>query len=308
MLPVGTCQAQQRITLCNRIAKIDINKISDDRRHQSAKSSYHSRQYCLTYTLCADYQLELQGVYLNGKIEVRNPVSSSSVDFFSFLGTYYFDSVDTSKGSFALASFLDRASNVYAIAGRTESETANNGFNSSNYQVGTILIDEESGWLLNLRYSTSETGGLNIDTQSWSVGAGKYIAKNTTLTLDYTRDDVEGSNEDSETYEVSTFDVRSLSEKQAIAWSIVYDLENRDLNDDVDSLGITVTFYPQDYFSVGFNYSQSDASDTDLVAWGISTEWFITKQFAISFGYNNQKDDTRGFESDNFIFGARIRW
>lgn len=251
----------------------------------------------------ADYQVEVRGGYLTGDIES----GSADADFDSFMlqGTFYFTPVDTSKGPLAEASFIDRASDITVNFQDGEIDGPGGAdADIESYGISTRVVLDQ-GWLLKLGYQDSEIEDL-VDGDVWNVGVGKYIAENTTLTLNYLQG--EADDMDVDAYGLNLEHLFLLANDQALRLDVGYTQADPDDADEIDLWNLGATFYFNRNISVNANYSLADSNEVELENWSIGAEWFINNQVAVSLSYLEAEEDENNLEADGFVISGRFRF
>jgi hypothetical protein len=256
----------------------------------------------LSVTAQADYQWELGTDYATGDIEIGS--FDADLDVFSVYGTYFLDTVDTSKGPLAEAAFLDRASSVQVDYSNGEFDGIFGDVDVEGYGIEGRYVFDQSGWLVDFGYRQDEFD--NDDIETFSIGAGKYIAENTALVVSYanTEDDFDV---DSDAYGVNLEHLWSL-EQGAIKLDAGYTFVDPDQGDEVNVFSVDGTYYVNNSLGFGVSYALADSDDTDLEDWSLYSEWFINEQVAVSLAYTESEDDKTGVESDAIVISARVRF
>ena len=282
------------------------------------------------------YQFEVEVGYTDSETDYDSSFwpeeDSDSVDVG---GTYYFSDVETNNGPLSVAAFLSRASNISAFYsdGETEVDATQitfsgpapiggifgygvpiSGFtyaipkyeiDTEEYFVSGQYIHAESGWLIELLYGYSEEDsdlGIDIEQDSYGIGIGKYIAKNTRLMLDYihTETDIDTSignaSTDSDIVNLGLFHVQELGNGTFYDASVDVAYLDSDDGDDAQAYSVSTTYYFSPSVGVGVNLSHIDGDDIDTTSYGVSGEWFITNNFAVSVNYLRSHIDDSGGE------------
>lgn len=265
----------------------------------------------ISATAQADYRWEAGGAITGGD------VSSLGVD-----GTFYLDRVDDTKGPLGEAAFIDRASSI--SLGYTDGETDSDDtpdLDISRFAADSRLVFGDGGWIVDLGYEYGEPeladGPNPLDTEVTvaSIGFGKYLFENTTLSVSYIYTDVEVDVDGGSTFEgdVDSYraDVDHLFQwgdgaglKVHAAYGFV-DVEN---NDDIDIYEIDGTWYICRDLGIGAAYRLTDDDGLELEEYGVSAEYFITEQVAVTVSYFEGEIDDADLETDSFLVGVRARF
>lgn len=250
----------------------------------------------------ADYQAEIQGSYLTGDFDAG--IVEADQDIWSLGGSYYLMPVNVDKGPLAEAAFLDRASDISANFSDGEIDGGFADADIQSYGISSRLVGDE-GWLLELGYQNDEVEDLDSDT--WSIGIGKYIAPNTTLTFNYANSDSDDFG-DADIFGFDVEHVQLLANDQAVRLEAGYAMADPDNGDDADIWSVAGAFYFNRNISVNAGYMLTDSDDTELETFIIGGEWFINEQFAATLAYTESEDDEIGFDSDAVVIAGRFRF
>ena len=237
----------------------------------------------LSATAQADYRWEA-GVDLSG-----HDNDSISVD-----GTFYLNPVDTSKGPYAEAAFLDHSS--FVTANYTDGEADGDIINDleyKNYGIEGRYVSNDAGWILDLGYKRSEPdnpfaniiGPDNFEIDQFSVGGGKYLTDATTLVFTYIY--AEGD-------EDRDFDRYTLDLEHLFQWSwggvkvdATYGLVDLDEGDDIDIYQLGATYYLNNSLGFGASYLNTEENSLELEQYSVFAEWFINEQVAATIEYQD---------------------
>jgi len=256
----------------------------------------------------ADYDWELGAGYTAGKLEGKLKFNGQEVekedldtDQYALSGTWYMETVDTSNGPLGEAAFLDHASNITLAFGDGKVRFNNeNNDDEQSYEASMRYVAEGpgwklSGWLVDLSAMRAEPENEKID--QYNVGVGKYITDNTTLVLNYESTSLNngnGSGVDSYGGTVEHFFAFGDGGLKAEGNFARTYLNNAD---DIDSYGVSATYYLSNNLGFGANWEQLEQSGYEINQFGVSAEWFINESFAVSLSYMDQEaDNIRNFE------------
>ena len=253
-------------------------------------------------TAHADYRWEA-GVDLSG-----GDNDSISVD-----GTFYLNPVDTSKGPYAEAAFLDHSS--FVTANYTDGESDGDiidGLEYKNYGINGRYITDDAGWILDLGYKRSEPdnpldiGPNDFEIDQYSVGGGKYLTDKTTLVFTY----IYAEGDDDRDFDRYTVDLEHLFQ-----WSwgdlkvdATYGLVDVDEGDDIDIYKIGGTYYLNNNLGFGASYLNTEENSLELESYSIFAEWFITEELAASIEYQDAEFDDSDVDADAVVLGVRARF
>jgi hypothetical protein len=206
-------------------------------------------------------------------------------------GTWYMETVDTSKGPLGEAAFLDASSSIKVEFGDGKVKlTQQNNPDGQTYSADMRYVAEGpgwklSGWLVDLGYEREEPGNLKID--QYNVGIGKYITDNTTVVLNYESTSLNngnGSGIDQYGGNVDHFfAIGDGGLKASVNFGRTY-VNNRE---DVDTYGLDAIYYLGNNIGLGINWEQQEESGYEVNRYGVSAEWFISESFAVTMAYND---------------------
>ncbi len=258
----------------------------------------------LSATAQADYRWEA-GVDISG-----NDNDSVSVD-----GTFYLNPVDTSKGPYAEAAFLDHSS--YVTANYTDGELDGDIINDleyKNYGASGRYITDSAGWILDLGYQRNEPdnplakilGPDNFEIDQFSIAGGKYLTDNTTLVGRY----IYAEGDDGADFDRYTLELEHLFQLSwgGIKVDAVYGLVDLDGRDDIDIYKLGGTYYLNNNLGFGASYAKTDELLDEIEAYSVFAEWFITEQVAASLEYTDAELDDSDISADTIVFGVRARF
>jgi putative general porin len=257
----------------------------------------------------ADYQWEVDAVVERTNIDVD--FDDGDVDKFGIGGSYYLDSVDTSKGPLGEAAFLDHASNVSLSYIYTDADDIIDDLDGDEYKFGGRYITDSAGWIFEGSYQRNEPNNAEVDT--YSLGFGKYLTDATTLTISYANADIEDGG-DTDGYQAS---VEHLWHWTGGGFKLSGNLGfvNVEDNDDTNIVNIAGTWYITDNLGLRFGHGYTETFNQEFLSTDVSVEWFISEQIALSakLGYAESDDDL--FDGENseaeitsVAIGARLRF
>ena len=249
----------------------------------------------------ADYDWELGAGYTQGKIskEVKQngatQKTDTDTDEIDLSATWFMETVDTSKGPLGEAAFLDHASSIKVVVkdGKVELTNQNND-DGQTYEAKMRYVAEGpgwelSGWLVDLGVKRSEPGNQKYD--HYNVGVGKYITENTTLVFNYANTGFNnGNGSGTDTYGGTMdhfFAIGDGGLKAEGNFSRTY-VPNRD---DIDNYGVGVTYYLGSNLGFGANWEQNEINGWEINTYGVSAQWFISENFAVSLSYQDITPD-----------------
>jgi hypothetical protein len=247
----------------------------------------------------ADYRWEFGAGYTAGSLdyETKNPKTvddDNDTDQFDVSGTWYMETVDTSKGPLGEAAFLDHASHI--TLAYTYGEVDLDGQDDADgdtYTFDSRYVAEGpgwklSGWLVDVGYERFEPEDREVDT--WSLGIGKYIFQNTTLVLGYENVNINnGGDADRWGVDLEHFFPFSgsggLKARAHGGKTVVNDV------DDPTTWGIGGTWYIGNNWGISADYEKDDIDGFEVDQVAVGVEWFITESFAVEVFYEDTQPD-----------------
>jgi len=266
-------------------------------------------------TLVTDtYRWEIGGAANYSELDVGPfDVDKWGVDVY---GTFFLHDVNTNKGPRSEAAFLDHASSVTLYGGYSELDDvdeleANLGGididddDSETYGIGGRYVTKQAGsWIIEGDWRRTKPAHLEIDT--YTIGIGKYITDNTSLVITYADADLdEGGDTDGWSAGLEHF-WRLSSGGIKLEGNAGY--VNVDDGDDIDIYNLAGTWYINDNLGFGARYGKFDGGAAEADKYSIFSEWFITRQFAVSLAYDYSELDDTDVDNNAFTIGARYRF
>jgi long-subunit fatty acid transport protein len=266
----------------------------------------------LSATAQADYNWEVGAGVALGNIdtEIKNTANfneknseDSTIGFID--GSYFFHTVDTSKGPLKEAAFLDHASRLTLGFGTGEIDLRDGGDeDGESYLVDMRYVAEGPGWslsglIVDVGWERREPGDQRID--RYGLGLGYYLGENTTAVLDYRKTNINnGGDADSWGLNLEHFfamnnggiKVRGSGGKTVISGL-----------DDPTTWNIGATWYINNNWGFGADFGKTDISGFETDAASVDVSWFITENFEIDLAYKTVQPDDFDF---NKLSGGEI--
>ena len=256
----------------------------------------------------ADYDWELGAGYTGGTIsqEVKNRVDKSQrikqdndTDAYDVSGTWYMETVDTSKGPLGEAAFLGASSSITVGTGYGKTRVSQqNNPDGETYVADMRYVAEGPGWklsgvIVDLGFERAELGDDKVD--SWNAGIGKYITETTTLVAEYQYQSLNNGNGSGVDYYGGTIESFFAMGDGGLKASANFGRSYVSNRDDVDSYGLSGTYYLGSNIGIGLNWEQVEESGYEINQYGIGAEWFISESFAVTLAYTDiVADDVTG--------------
>lgn len=256
----------------------------------------------LSATAQADYQWQVDAAASRTNIDVG--FDDGDADNFGIAGSYFLESVDTSKGPLSEAAFVDQASSVSLSYIYTDLDDIIEDVDGDEYGLEGRYVTDNAGWIIEGSYSRQTPDFSDIDT--YSVGFGKYLTDNTTLTVSYVKTDIDEGG-DTDGYVASVEHLWTLS-SGAIKLEGNAGFVNVDDGDDIDVYNVAATYYINNNLGLGASYGKFDGGGAETDEWSLFAEWFINEQFAVSAAYAESELDDTDIEIDAFAIGGTFRF
>jgi hypothetical protein len=254
----------------------------------------------ISATAQADYNWQVDAGYARSSTDTElktnsgKTKNSNDADLYNIGGTWYMETVDTSKGPLGEAAFLDHASDITVAYTRTDLDLGDlDNDEGNNYSISSRYVAEGpgwklSGWLVDLGYDRREPGDEEID--YYNIGIGKYVTPNTTVVVDYQRIDVNNGN-DTNAY---SLDVEHFFAFSSGGLKVAADGGKTVVSgaDDVESWGLGGTWYLNNNLGFGAGYARESQNGYEVDTWVVNAEWFITENFAVDLAYAQTDPDT----------------
>ena len=278
----------------------------------------------LSATAQADYRWELGAGYADGNVDTELKTdegtrkNDNGVDIWDAYGTWYLETVDTSKGPLGEAAFLDHASSLSLNYSDGEAD-----FNSIDNQDGERYgadfryVAEGPGWKLSgviadLGYQRLEVGD-SEEFDIYNVGVGAYVTQNTTAVLNYKQVNINNGG-DLDGYGLTLehffgFSSGGLKVSADGGKTVVKG------EDDIDTWGLGGTWYLGNNWGISADYATKEWNNREADIWSAGVEWFITENFAVDLAYSeadpedlDRPNGTLETTYDQVSLGALVRF
>ncbi len=253
------------------------------------------------------YQTEVFGDY--SKIDID--VGSEQFDFdgWSLGGTYYLNAVDNSKGPLAEAAFMDRASNVSFSLMQLDPDGSGGDFDA--HTVSGLFVSKDTGWLFGLGYTNGDQDSPNLDFDTLSVTAGRYIGKNTTVVVNFAHAE-EGNGpaeQDSDEYEVALRHLGQTASNMHYAVQVsLGEINEQDVDENTLTYGGSYTLYPTREVGVGVGLDFLDSDYEEATAYRVFASWFFRENASVGMSYHMLDFDEINAEEDGWTINALVRF
>jgi hypothetical protein len=238
------------------------------------------------------YNLEIQyNSHQQDSTQINNGQSNTfENNTTDWLFTYYFDEIDTSRGSRSEAAFLNRATSLTVPAGGNESS------------LGFEYFADDSNFYMRLQNESNRHDQLHL---GWMVENNWLVGVNSAL------DDV---GRDWGIYSKRVFtlpngdsaNVKIGFEKERMNWPF---------NEDTKKYYAEADYYVGQDISVGFTYANTDS---DLGSYNVieyRAQWFMTDAFSLGLSYTDNDDQPDWYSNSNSVrykadkdLTAEVKW
>ena len=256
----------------------------------------------------ADYDWQLDAGFTGGTTDTKtknrntgNEIRKTDNDLeaFDVSGTWYMETVDTSKGPLGEAAFLDHASSITLGTGYNKTRVSQrNNPDGETYVADMRYVAEGPGWklsgfLVDLGFERAEMGDNKVDT--WNVGLGKYITEHTTLVADYEYQSLNNGNGSGVDFYGGTVESFFPMGDGGLMASANFGRSYISNREDVDTYGLSGVYYLGSSIGLGLNWEQSEEGGFEVNTYGASAEWFISENFGVTLSYQDVvADDITG--------------
>ncbi len=257
----------------------------------------------------ADYQWEVDAAI--GRTNIDVDFEDGDVDKYFIGGSYFLDSVDTSKGPLAEAAFLDHASDVSLSYVYTDADDIIEDLDGDEYKIDGHYVTDSAGWIFEGSYQRNEPNDAEIDT--YSLGFGKYLTDATTLVVTYASADVDDGG-DTDGYQAS---VEHLWNWSGGGFKLEGNVGfiNVDDNDDTNVYNVAGTWYITNNVGLRFGTGYTETFNQEFLSTSAGVEWFINEAIALSANLEYAESDDDLFDGEDseaeitsFAIGARVRF
>ncbi|MDC3332775.1 putative porin [bacterium] len=253
------------------------------------------------------YQIQGDLNYDDGEVS-GNDINTTSVSV-----TYYLDAVDDSKGPFAEAAFINKASSISASYIDLELDYANNtSVDSDLSAIGMEYITKDSGYIIGMSYGQGENSSEDVD--SYGITIGKYLTDNITARLSYAAAETDDLADTEVNITGLSFRLFHDFDEQDMYLAVDTGFSHHSVEDNSDSeshnmasAGATLYFTKQ--LSV---YAALDLIPNGDAKGGITTtgvEYFVTPNISTSVYYSDYQPSDGDLDSEaTWSFGLTGRF
>ncbi len=259
----------------------------------------------ISATAQADYQWQVDAGVAMGTFDYDfrnvpgfgNYGDSVDADIYNVGGTYFFETVDTSKGPLGEAAFLDHASSL--AVGFTDGDidlSSGDDASGQTYNADMRYVAEGPGWklsgvIVDVTFERAEPGDREVNT--WGGGLGYYVTPNTTAVMSYENVNVNnGGDADRWSLDVEhffAFGNGGLMARASGGKTVVSGI------DDPTTWVLGGTWYLNNNLGLGIDYALEDENGYEIQGVRANVEWFITESLAVDLAYTDiTPDDING--------------
>jgi hypothetical protein len=248
---------------------------------------------------------ELSYQYSDSETDV-GALANDEVNSQAISGTVYFEAVDSSKGPYAEAAFLSRASSLFIDYSHEQNKPAAGGDTTDDTVSYGAHIVLDGGWIVDVEGGDGEAFGISAD--GYSIGGGLYLDDNSTLTLHYTELEADDIDADIEAVSLSYKRIGELEGGSYYNVETVLSHIDSEVNDDeyadIDMAG---DIYIDKHFSVGLTLGYAD-SEEEETRYGVRTQFFFSDKLGISFAYEEVDVDNEDDNEEVWTAGLTARF
>ena len=262
-----------------------------------------------------DFAFEIGATYDRTQLDAEQTITTAGgsifnsndvdTDAYRLFGSWYFAGLSDDKGPRRRAAFVDRASVLNIGYARTDVSIAasfvstdpmfpsfDGDFDSDGdaYVLDVRYVWRDSGWfadagVVNANVSIGGIVNDSVDSTAWRLGVGKYLFETTTLALDFSQADDEGS--DATSYSATFSHLGDMGANWQYAVDLGYTQTDADFNLDLDIWSAALSLYPNRDFEFGVRISEqdADASVRDGTSYEGFLSWFVTPSVVLAARY-----------------------
>lgn len=253
-----------------------------------------------THVARADYQNEV-GLYTFQSETSDNDKADGTTLYYQ----YFFNRVDTSKGPWAEAAFLNRAGNIGVFASKNSNDFGTGNAESSGTIVRGDIASPDSDFVFSAAYISSKTDykskSYSTENTGYSLGVGYFIQQNTLVTFDHTESETsysglsKSNDYDSKTNDIGIKTVMPLSMATALVLNASYSVR-KDSNDSESKFTLLMaTYYLNPRLGIGGYLADYSYNNPSLSSGGKSSaiyvNYFITRNAQLGLLYSQYKAD-----------------
>jgi len=293
----------------------------------------------LTGTAVADtYDYEVGAGYqsatsdFSGNAVFGNSRGSSDTDGFNLAGSWYFAGLSDDEGPRSRAVFLSRASGLTLAYSRSDGSssttttdpvlppvTARSKTSGDDYSARFRYVWKQSGWYglagvsrLESKFRSQAGNPLiavsdEFDATLYSVGVGKYLGKATSIDLNASRADTDGS--DTTGYALTLTHIGKLG--QTWQYGLGVSASRSDRDDDDGSYGASFSLFPTRDLEFGVAITHRNADVLGGESYNGFVSWFVRSNVELTASYGKDNPDTisgQSIDSSATAIGASIRF
>lgn len=263
------------------------------------------------------FQWEVGAEYLDREISISDTFFGDEdidVSGFGLSAQWFFEPVATDSGPLERAAFLDRASSLSFAFAQTEIDDQFADTDADAVLLG-VRYQLENDWFVTGSFAQTESssGGFETDVQSLAVGAGVYVAENTSVAFNISREDIDFAGGGSDDFTSYAFDFEHVTDLGSSEWQLAIDgtLVIPDGEFDETRFNAGITLYPSRTIGFGFDLGASlqDTGDRPTT-FGIFGRWFVTEAWSVAARWDST-DFNPSFgdqEDDGFLIDTRYRF
>lgn len=261
-----------------------------------------------TGTAQADYQNEI-GLYTYQTEDADNDTSDGTSLFYS----YYFNSVDTSKGPWAEAAFINRAGSIGLSLSRSDSSFSTTKAESTSSFIGVEIANPDSDFYFAINHHSGETdyksstSTYKSENTGYGASVGYFIQKYTLITFSHDESETEytglsqGLAYDSDTNSVIAQLLILKGNSTALSLTAGYIVREDSDDDEFKTTYLSGNYYLNSRLGIGGGLS-TYSSNIDAAkgkSYNVNINYYFNPQVRIGLLYSQFKpDNDKGTESE----------
>lgn len=270
-------------------------------------------------------------------IQPMTLASDTDNDTVGVSGTWYFDGVRTSGGPKSRAAFLSKASSLSVSYSRGFGDTTTiisptgpgsppptvvlTDQDSNNFEAGLRYVWPTADWygLANFSRIDAEigdiAGAIDLTTNAYSLGVGKYLGSQTTVDLNVVRLEsdaagfVIGGNISSTEASINFSHIGDLL--NSWQYGADFGILTTGVGDSAGSYRVGFSLYPTRALAMGLNVSGGLGGSRIATSYSFFLTWFLREQFGLTANYGFIDVDNpfnTDFDQDNIGLSAIFRF
>ena len=268
------------------------------------------------YEVGAGYQSAMSD--FSGNAVFGNARGSSDTDSFNLAGSWYFAGLSDDEGPRSRAEFLSRASSLTLAYSQSDGSssttfsdpvlpdvTTRSKNSADDYSARFRYVWKQGGWyglagVSRLESTFRSRAGdpliavsEELDATLYSLGVGKYLGKATSIDLNASRADADGS--DTTSYALNLTHIGKIG--QAWQYGLGVSMSRSDRDDDDGSYRASFSLFPTRDLEFGVGITHRDADVLGGESYNGFVSWFVRSNVELTASYGTDNPDTNSSQS-----------